>query len=90
MAATTTQQELGGYGQSVKRKEDPRFLRGKGTYVDDVKLPGMLYMDIARSPFAHATITNIDDPAGAGHPGRRWPSSPARISTRPGWPGCRR
>lgn len=57
--ATTTQQELGGYGQSVKRKEDPRFLRGKGTYIDDIKLPGMLYMDIVRSPFAHAKITNI-------------------------------
>jgi carbon-monoxide dehydrogenase large subunit len=57
--ATTTQQELGGYGQSVKRKEDPRFLRGKGTYIDDIKLPGMLYMDIVRSPFAHAKITDI-------------------------------
>ncbi len=55
----TTQQELGGYGQSVKRKEDPRFLRGKGTYIDDIKLPGMLYMDIVRSPFAHAKITDI-------------------------------
>jgi carbon-monoxide dehydrogenase large subunit len=51
---------IGGYGQSVKRKEDPRFLRGKGTYVDDISLPGMLYMDITRSPFAHATITNIN------------------------------
>lgn len=51
---------IGGYGQSVKRKEDPRFLRGKGTYVDDISLPGMLYMDIARSPFAHARITNIN------------------------------
>ena len=47
-------------GHSVKRKEDPRFLRGKGTYVDDVKLPGMLYLDIVRSPYAHAKITNID------------------------------
>src|SRR3954454_24239689 len=51
---------IGGYGQSVKRKEDPRFLRGKGTYVDDISLPGMLYMDITRSPFAHARITNIN------------------------------
>ena len=59
MAAPTTQEELGGYGQSVKRKEDPRFLRGKGNYIDDIKLPGMLYMDITRSPFAHAKITNI-------------------------------
>ena len=40
----------------MKRKEDPRFIRGKGNYVDDVKLPGMLYMDIVRSPYAHAKI----------------------------------
>ena len=45
---------------SVKRKEDPRFLRGKGNYIDDIKLPGMLYMDIVRSPYAHAKITKID------------------------------
>src|SRR6478672_3914585 len=51
---------IGGYGQSVKRKEDPRFLRGKRPYVDDISLPGMFYMDITRSPFAHARITNIN------------------------------
>ena len=50
----------GGYGRSVKRKEDPRFIRGRGNYVDDLKLPGMLYMDIVRSPYAHAKILNID------------------------------
>src|SRR5437764_3209055 len=49
-----------GIGHSVRRKEDPRFLRGRGNYIDDVKLPGMLYMDIVRSPYAHARITNID------------------------------
>ncbi|MGB6367222.1 MAG: aerobic carbon-monoxide dehydrogenase large subunit, partial [Thermoanaerobaculia bacterium] len=43
------------------RKEDPRFLQGKGNYVDDIKLPGMLYMDIVRSPYAHAKIVSIDD-----------------------------
>ena len=47
-------------GHSVKRKEDARFLRGKGHYIDDIKLPGMLYMDIVRSPYAHATIKSID------------------------------
>src|SRR5262245_56761733 len=52
--------EIRGMGHSVKRKEDPRFLRGKGNYVDDVKLPGMLYLDIVRSPYAHAKIKNID------------------------------
>ena len=50
----------GGIGQSVKRKEDARFVRGQGTYVDDVKLPGMLYLDIVRSPYAHARIRYIN------------------------------
>src|SRR5919202_5812200 len=49
-----------GIGHSVRRKEDPRFIRGQGNYVDDLKLPGMLYMDIVRSPYAHARITAID------------------------------
>ena len=49
----------GGLGQSILRKEDARFIRGKGNYVDDVKLPGMLYLDITRSPYAHAKITAI-------------------------------
>jgi carbon-monoxide dehydrogenase large subunit len=48
-----------GIGHSVRRKEDPRFLRGLGNYVDDVKLPGMLFMGIVRSPHAHARITRI-------------------------------
>ena len=40
--ALRTSPEVGGMGHSIKRKEDPRFIRGKGTYVDDVQLPGML------------------------------------------------
>ncbi|MGH2515219.1 MAG: aerobic carbon-monoxide dehydrogenase large subunit, partial [Ktedonobacterales bacterium] len=52
--------EIRGMGHSVKRKEDPRFLRGKGNYIDDITLPSMIYMDIVRSPYAHATITRID------------------------------
>jgi carbon-monoxide dehydrogenase large subunit len=44
----------------MKRKEDPRFIRGKGRYVDDIQLPGMVYMDIVRSPYAHAKITAIN------------------------------
>ena len=55
-----TTPEVGGMGHSIKRKEDPRFIRGKGTYVDDVQLPGMLYLDIVRSPHAHAKIVKID------------------------------
>ncbi len=56
----STETPIRGIGHSVKRKEDPRFLHGKGNYVDDVKLPGMLYMSIVRSPYAHANILNID------------------------------
>ena len=61
--------EIGGIGQSVKRKEDARFIRGLGNYVDDVKLPGMLYMVIARSPYAHARIKNIDTSKALAIPG---------------------
>jgi carbon-monoxide dehydrogenase large subunit len=55
-----TTPEVGGMGHSMKRKEDPRFIRGKGNYVDDIVLPGMLWMDIVRSPFAHAKIKSIN------------------------------
>jgi aerobic carbon-monoxide dehydrogenase large subunit len=47
------------FGASVKRKEDPRFLRGEGRYVDDIKLPGMLHAAFVRSPYAHARIIAI-------------------------------
>jgi aerobic carbon-monoxide dehydrogenase large subunit len=60
---------VAGIGHSVKRKEDPRFLRGKGNYIDDVKLPGMVYMDIVRSPYAHAKILNIDTSKALALPG---------------------
>jgi carbon-monoxide dehydrogenase large subunit len=56
----TETEEIRGLGHRVKRKEDDRFIRGKGTYIDDIKLPGMLHMAILRSPYAHATITGID------------------------------
>src|SRR5499427_8418919 len=55
-----TDEKICGMGHSMKRKEDPRFIRGQGNYIDDVNLPGMLYMDIVRSPFAHAKIKKID------------------------------
>jgi carbon-monoxide dehydrogenase large subunit len=55
-----TTPEVGGMGHSMKRKEDPRFIRGKGNYVDDIVLPDMLWMDIVRSPFAHAKIKSIN------------------------------
>jgi carbon-monoxide dehydrogenase large subunit len=56
---TRTTAAVCGMGHSMKRKEDPRFLRGQGHYVDDVKLPGMVHLDIVRSPYAHARITAI-------------------------------
>jgi carbon-monoxide dehydrogenase large subunit len=56
-------------GHSLKRKEDPRFIRGKGTYVDDVQLPGMLYLDIVRSPHAHAKLVKIDSTKALAVPG---------------------
>lgn len=55
-----TSAAVSGMGHSMKRKEDPRFLRGQGRYVDDIVLPGMLYMDIVRSPFAYAKINSIN------------------------------
>jgi len=47
-------------GQPLKRKEDPRLISGLGKYVDDVKLPGLAYASILRSPYAHARIKSID------------------------------
>ncbi|MDH6155846.1 MULTISPECIES: aerobic carbon-monoxide dehydrogenase large subunit [Polynucleobacter] len=51
---------LMGMGDSRLRKEDARFIQGKGNYVDDIKLPNMVYMDIVRSPLAHARIKKIN------------------------------
>ncbi|OGO50998.1 MAG: carbon-monoxide dehydrogenase large subunit [Chloroflexi bacterium RBG_16_69_14] len=59
-AEPRTSAAIGGMGHSVKRKEDPRFIRGVGEYIDDVNLPGQLWLDIVRSPYAHATIKGID------------------------------
>ena len=54
-----TSADICGMGHSMKRKEDPRFIRGQGHYVDDIKLPGMLHLAIVRSPYAHARIVAI-------------------------------
>ncbi len=66
---STDATEIRGIGHSVKRKEDDRFIRGKGTYVDDVVLPGMLYMAILRSPLAHAELKSIDASRATALPG---------------------
>jgi aerobic carbon-monoxide dehydrogenase large subunit len=59
----------GNIGDSIKRKEDDRFIRGKGNYLDDIVLPGMLHMAIHRSPFAHARIKSINTDAAQAVPG---------------------
>lgn len=51
---------LKGLGTARKRVEDARFTQGKGNYVDDIKMPGMLFGDFVRSPYAHARIKSID------------------------------
>ena len=56
-----------GFGP-MRRKEDARFIRGRGTFVDDVQLPGMLHGAVLRSPLAHARIVSIDTSAAEAHP----------------------
>ncbi len=53
----------------MKRVEDPRLVKGIGTYVDDIRLPGLLHAAILRSPYAHARITRIDTAAARNLPG---------------------
>jgi len=64
-----TSPEVSGMGHSMKRKEDGRFIRGKGNYVDDIVLPDMLFMDIVRTPYPHAKILNIDASRALATPG---------------------
>ncbi len=67
-----------GFGR-LRRKEDARFIRGQGAFIDDLQLPGMLHGAVLRSPFAHARIVSIDASAalaaseGARRPDRRRP-----------------
>ena len=63
--------KIGGLGASRRRVEDSRFIRGKGNYIDDIALPGMLHMEILRSPLAHARIRSIDVSAAWAIPGVR-------------------
>ncbi|WP_205628960.1 hypothetical protein, partial [Acinetobacter baumannii] len=56
-------------GTRLKRKEDPRLLTGNGNFIDDIKLPGMLYASILRSSHAHARIARIDSSQAVAHPG---------------------
>jgi carbon-monoxide dehydrogenase large subunit len=63
----TLEERVIGFGR-LRRKEDARFIRGLGKYVDDVQLPGMLHGAVLRSPLAHARIVSIDTSAALQHP----------------------
>ena len=58
-------QQNGHVGRSLRRKEDPRLITGRATYVDDIVLPGTLHVAVVRSPEAHANIVSIDTSAAA-------------------------
>jgi carbon-monoxide dehydrogenase large subunit len=58
-----------GIGASVRRKEDQRFITGKGHYTDDISRPGQTFAYFLRSPHAHAKIKSIDSTAAAAAPG---------------------
>ena len=57
------------FGQPIKRCEDPKLITGSATYVDDITLPGMIYLAIVRSPHAHARIRAIHTDAASRAPG---------------------
>ena len=60
MGNCRTSPEVGGMGHPIKRKEDLRFLQGKGNYVGDVQLTDMVYGHMVRSPYAHARLKGIN------------------------------
>ena len=68
-SAAEREESLGGVGCARKRKEDIRFIQGKGNYVDDIKLKGMLFGDFVRSPYGHARVKSIDASAALALPG---------------------
>ena len=56
-------------GASVKRREDPRLVTGRGSFTDDLRLPGQCYLAFVRSPYAHARILAVDTSRARAHPG---------------------
>src|SRR6516165_7332353 len=66
---TEREQKLQGLGSAMLRREDARFIRGQGTYIDDIKLPGMLFGAMVRSPYAHARIKSINKTKALAVPG---------------------
>jgi len=69
MTLEEREKTLGGIGSARKRKEDVRFIQGRGNYVDDIKLPGEVFGDFVRSPYAHARVKSIDTEAAKAVPG---------------------
>src|SRR4029450_1808384 len=75
MTATESQptgtEPTGAIGRRLLRKEDARLLTGEARFVDDLQIPGALWLGMVRSPFAHARIGNIDTSAATAMPGVR-------------------
>src|ERR1700722_18123062 len=67
-------------GQSLRRREDFKFVTGKGRYTDEIKAAGMLHMAVLRSPHAHAVISQIDLSAAKAAPGVRLALSGADLA----------
>ena len=65
--ATATVERL--VGKAIRRREDPRFITGRGTFTDDVKLPGTHHAFFVRSSLAHARIVNVDTSRARAHSG---------------------
>ena len=103
---TATETERAPYvGQRIKRFEDPKYLRGRATYVDDVEVPGLLHAAFVRSPYAHARVTRVDAEAAKAAPGvvdvivpadvegvgltTGLPRDEVKANTRPALPGDR-
>src|SRR5919206_1418788 len=69
MAITTSTETTTYIGQSVPRREDARLLTGEARFIDDMTLPGTVWMSVVRSPYAHARIGTVDLSAARSAPG---------------------
>ncbi|MGD8416667.1 MAG: xanthine dehydrogenase family protein molybdopterin-binding subunit [Pseudomonadales bacterium] len=77
-----------GIGQPVPRLEDPRLVTGRGTFTDDVNVPGQLHLAVLRSPYAHGVLREVDVSAARAHPGVHAVYTAADLDTLGGMP-CR-
>src|SRR5262245_40763608 len=66
-----TESAIAYIGKSIRRREDHRFITGKGRYTDDMKVPGMLHLAVLRSSHAHAKLKRVDLEAARSAPGVR-------------------